>query len=68
MSSPNRPTSAPPRTGHLASGPAVRREGRWWLVASSGAVPADAALAHVLDHHAADLAAANRAVAAVEHG
>ncbi|MDJ1132000.1 hypothetical protein [Streptomyces iconiensis] len=47
----------------LADTPAIRRGERWWLVAPSGAVPADdPALVHELDALAADLDAANRAV------
>ncbi|WP_019546662.1 hypothetical protein [Streptomyces sulphureus] len=48
----------------LADTPAVCRDGRWWLVAPSGAIPADEpALDRELDSLAADLGAANRAVA-----
>ncbi|MFC6067041.1 hypothetical protein [Streptomyces ochraceiscleroticus] len=50
----------------LAGTAAVYRGGRWWLDAHSGAVPSDDALTRALDRHAADLAAANRAVAALE--
>lgn len=48
----------------LADTPAVRRDGRWWLVAPSGAIPLDTpTLARELDSLAADLDTANRAVA-----
>ncbi|MEU5838704.1 hypothetical protein ABZ820_34280 [Streptomyces diacarni] len=48
----------------LADTPAVRRDGRWWLVAPNGAIPAnDPALARALDSLAADMDAANRAAA-----
>ncbi|WP_326692345.1 MULTISPECIES: hypothetical protein [unclassified Streptomyces] len=48
----------------LADTPAVRRNERWWLVTPSGAVPADEpSLARELDLLAADMDAANRAVA-----
>jgi len=48
----------------LADTPAVRPGERWWLVASSGTIPAnDSALAHELDALATDMDAANRAVA-----
>ncbi|MGY1435405.1 hypothetical protein [Streptomyces reniochalinae] len=48
----------------LADTPAVRRGERWWLVAPSGATPADEpALTRELDSLAADMNAANRAVA-----
>lgn len=53
----------------LADASAVRRDGRWWLVAPSGAVPADApVMAGDLDALAADMAAANRAVAQLTQG
>ncbi|MGW7516416.1 hypothetical protein ACWGJ2_12565 [Streptomyces sp. NPDC054796] len=52
----------------LADTPAIRWDGRWWLTAPSGAVPADAALTRALERHVADLAAADRVVAALEHG
>ncbi|POX43542.1 hypothetical protein C3486_00215 [Streptomyces sp. Ru73] len=50
----------------LAGTPAVRERGCWWLIAPTGAVPADTALAHDLDRHGADLAAANHAVAVMD--
>ncbi|MFG3255283.1 hypothetical protein [Streptomyces sp. NPDC048172] len=56
------------RDGQLADVPVVRGPGGWWLVAASGAVAADPALDRMLDRHAVDLAAANRAVDAVEPG
>jgi hypothetical protein len=51
--------------GSLAGTPAVRRGGAWWLVSGSRALPADPPLAADLDHLAAALAAADRAVAAL---
>ncbi|MEU6375890.1 hypothetical protein [Streptomyces sp. NPDC046909] len=48
----------------LADTPAVRRDGRWWLVTPAGAMPAsDPRLTSELDRFAADMAAADRAVA-----
>ncbi|RSN18715.1 hypothetical protein DMH25_00160 [Streptomyces sp. WAC 01325] len=48
----------------LAGTPAVRRDGRWWLVTPAGAMPAsDPGLTSELDRLAADMAAADRAVA-----
>lgn len=48
----------------LADTPAVCRDGHWWLVSPSGSLPAmDPAFASQLDRFAADLAAADRAVA-----
>lgn len=48
----------------LAGTPAVRRDGRWWLVTPAGAMPAsDPRLTVELDRFAADMAAADRAVA-----
>ncbi|MGW2331587.1 hypothetical protein ACWC5C_38370 [Streptomyces sp. NPDC001700] len=47
----------------LADSPAIRHSERWWLVAPSGTVPADPALAEELGSLAADMDAANRAVA-----
>lgn len=53
-------------SNRLAGTAAVYRGGRWWLDARSGAVPSDDALSRALDRHAADLDAANRAVAGME--
>lgn len=48
----------------LAGTPAVRRGGEWWLVTPAGSMPAsDPVLTSELDHFAADMAAADRAVA-----
>jgi hypothetical protein len=48
----------------LAGTPAVRRDGRWWLVSLTGSLLAsDHAFTSELDRFAADLAAADRAVA-----
>ncbi|KUN95424.1 hypothetical protein AQJ67_35795 [Streptomyces caeruleatus] len=48
----------------LADTPAVRREGHWWLVTPAGAMPAsEPRLTSELDRFAADMAAADRAVA-----
>ncbi|MGY5058723.1 hypothetical protein ACWDFR_32480 [Streptomyces sp. 900105755] len=47
----------------LAGTPAVRRDGRWWLVTPAGAMPtSDPGLTGELDRFAADMAAADRAV------
>ncbi|GFE25704.1 hypothetical protein [Streptomyces nigrescens] len=46
----------------LADAPVVRRVGRWWLVSPSGTMLASD-LTGELDRFAADIAAANRAVA-----
>ncbi|WP_149827111.1 hypothetical protein [Streptomyces tailanensis] len=51
-------------TERLADTPAVRRGGHWWLVAPTGSLLAsDPAFTDELDRFAADLAAADRAVA-----
>lgn len=47
----------------LAGSPAVRHAGRWYLTADAGTVPADGALATVLNRYAAALGRANQAVA-----
>lgn len=48
----------------LAGTPAVRRDGHWWLVSPAGSLPAsDPAFTRELDRFAADLAAADCAVA-----
>ncbi|MFF8990864.1 hypothetical protein ACF09H_13135 [Streptomyces sp. NPDC014983] len=53
-------------TERLAGTPAVRRGGHWWLVASTGSLLAsDPAFTSELDRFAADLAAADQAVAEV---
>ncbi|MGX1760347.1 hypothetical protein ACWIG5_26105 [Streptomyces lydicus] len=56
------PSSA--RSGHLAQSPAVRRDGRWWLVATSGSVAlADPVFIGQLNRFAVAMAVADRAVA-----
>ncbi|WUN41814.1 hypothetical protein OHT20_31605 [Streptomyces caniferus] len=63
------PRSAPSwasvhRSERLADTPAVPRDGHWWLVSPTGTMLAsDPAFAAELDGFAADMAAANRAVA-----
>lgn len=53
-------------TERLAGTPAVRRGGHWWLVAPTGSLLAsDPAFTDELDQFAADLVAADRAVAEV---
>jgi hypothetical protein len=53
-------------TERLAGTPAVRRGGHWWLIAPTGSLLAsDPAFTDELDQSAADLAAADRAVAEV---
>lgn len=62
MSEPSWDTVCP--SEQLADTPAVCRDGRWWLVAPSGALSVDEpALVRELDSLAADLDAANWAVA-----
>jgi hypothetical protein len=51
--------------GSLAGTPAVHRDGTWWLASGGRALHADPPLAADLDHLAAALAAADRAVAAL---
>ncbi|MFF7385051.1 hypothetical protein [Streptomyces griseoluteus] len=47
----------------LPRSPVVLRDGRWWLVGSSGSIPAsDPAFTAVLDDFAQAMAAADRAV------
>lgn len=61
----------PPRTNlgfhppdRAASTPAVHHDGHWWLVTPTGTVPAsDPAFTGELDRFAADMAAADRAIA-----
>ncbi|MGW8557990.1 hypothetical protein [Streptomyces tubercidicus] len=56
------PSSA--RSEHLARSPAVRRDGRWWLVATSGSVAVtDPVFTGQLNRFAAAMAAADQAVA-----
>ncbi|MGG7569189.1 hypothetical protein [Streptomyces sirii] len=53
----------------LADAPVVRRAGRWWLVSPAGTMLAsDPAFTGELDRFAADMAAANRAVADLYNG
>ncbi|MFE8915264.1 hypothetical protein [Streptomyces globisporus] len=53
-----------PRSGRLAGSPAVRRDGKWYLVADSGSVMAtDPAFTGELDCFAALMAAADQSVA-----
>jgi hypothetical protein len=63
--SPHTPVLSSLRTSErLAGTPAVRRGGHWWLVAPTGSLLAsDPAFTCKLDQFAADLAAADRAVA-----
>ncbi|MFG3253311.1 hypothetical protein [Streptomyces sp. NPDC048172] len=68
MFSPAPSLSPSSRAGQLADVPVVRGSGGWWLIAASGAVAADPVFDHVLDRHAVDLAAADRAVETVEQG
>ncbi|WP_369251116.1 hypothetical protein [Streptomyces sp. R41] len=50
----------------LAGTPAVRRDGNWWLITPTDAMPAsDPVFTGELDRFAADMAAADRAVAKV---
>jgi hypothetical protein len=65
MSHPIPPTWASVRpVERLAGTPAVRRDGHWWLVSPTGSLPAsDPTFTSELDRFAADLAAADRAVA-----
>lgn len=59
--------SAPtPRSARLAQSPAVRLDGRWWLVGDAGSVPlSDPAFITVLNGFAGALSAADRTVAAL---
>ncbi|MFE3881859.1 hypothetical protein ACFXPQ_02860 [Streptomyces lydicus] len=55
---------SPARSEHLAQSPAVRRGGRWWLVAASGSVAVtDPVFTGELNCFATAMAAADRAVA-----
>ncbi|MFC9643519.1 hypothetical protein ACFTZF_33970 [Streptomyces mirabilis] len=65
MSHPVPPTWASVRPAErLADTPAVRRDGHWWLVSPTGSLPAsDPAFTRELDRFAADLDAADCAVA-----
>lgn len=52
------------RSGPLGQSPAVRRDGRWWLVATSGSVAiTDPVFTDQLNRFATAMAAADRAVA-----
>ena len=54
------------RSERLAGAPVVRRGADWWLVSASGSVLAsDPVFTDGLDRFAADLAAADRAVAEI---
>ncbi|WP_433855465.1 hypothetical protein [Streptomyces kronopolitis] len=58
------PLPSPARSEHLAWSPAVRRDGRWWLVAESGSVAVtDTVFDGQLNRFATAMAAADRAVA-----
>ncbi|MFE7318257.1 hypothetical protein ACFU7T_34950 [Streptomyces sp. NPDC057555] len=63
------PRSAPSwtsvhRSERLADTPVIRRDGHWWLVSPAGTMLAsDHAFTAELDRFAADMAAADRAVA-----
>ncbi|MGP3948478.1 hypothetical protein [Streptomyces sp. 7N604] len=51
----------------LAGTPVVRRDDHWWLVSPTGAMlTSDPGFTSELDGYAADLAAANRAVAELQ--
>lgn len=65
MSHPVPPTWASVRPAErLADTPAVRRDDHWWFVSPTGSLPAtDPVFTRELDAFAADLAAADRAVA-----
>ncbi|MFE7124917.1 hypothetical protein [Streptomyces sp. NPDC057617] len=63
MSSPT-PSAPTPRSERLVGSPAVRCDGRWWLVGSTGSVLAtDPDFTGELDRLATALAAADQAVA-----
>ncbi|WP_186003014.1 MULTISPECIES: hypothetical protein [unclassified Streptomyces] len=59
------PTCASVRPSErLAGTPAVRRDGHWWLITPTGTMPAsDPVFTGELNRFAADMAAADRAVA-----
>ncbi|MEU9484539.1 hypothetical protein AB0D83_12900 [Streptomyces decoyicus] len=58
------PLPSPARSEHLAWSPAVRRDGRWWLVATSGSVAiTDPVFTGQLNQFASAMAAADQAVA-----
>ncbi|MEV3853158.1 hypothetical protein AB0J38_02405 [Streptomyces sp. NPDC050095] len=64
MSHPKPSWASVRRSEHLAGIPVVRRGADWWLVAPSGTLLAsDPAFTGELDRFAADLAAADQAVA-----
>lgn len=55
---------SPARSGPLGQSPAVRRDGRWWLVATSGSVAlTDPVFTGQLNRFAIAMAAADQAVA-----
>ncbi|MER5972838.1 hypothetical protein ABT112_24410 [Streptomyces sp. NPDC002055] len=55
---------SPARSEHLAQSPAVRRDGRWWLVAKSGSIAiTDPVFTGQLNRFATAMAAADQAVA-----
>ncbi|MFE2596025.1 hypothetical protein ACFXCZ_05915 [Streptomyces sp. NPDC059396] len=63
MSSPI-PSLPTPRSERLAGSPAVRHDGRWWLVSGAGSVfVTDPVFTGELDRFATALAAADQAVA-----
>ncbi|MFF3750550.1 hypothetical protein ACFYYH_08840 [Streptomyces sp. NPDC002018] len=63
MSSPI-PSLPTPHSVRLAGSPAVRRDGRWWLISGPGSVlAADPVFTGELDRFATALAAADQAVA-----
>ncbi|MEE1786909.1 hypothetical protein PUR71_28985 [Streptomyces sp. SP17BM10] len=63
MSERARPSRVP-RSERLAGAPVVRRGGQWWLVTGAGSILAtDPAFTGELDRFAADMAAADQAVA-----
>ncbi|MEW2434123.1 hypothetical protein AB0952_08055 [Streptomyces caniferus] len=58
------PFAGPARSERLAQSPAVRRDGRWWLVATSGSVAVtDPVFTGQLNRFATAMAAADQAVA-----
>lgn len=62
--SPRSTPSPVARSGRLAGSPAVRRDGKWYLVVGSGSVIAtDPAFTGELDRFAALMAAADQSVA-----
>ena len=66
MSSPTPTFSSVRSSERLAGTPVVRRGGHWWLVTPTGSILAnDPAFTGELDRCAADMAAADQAVAEV---